>query len=52
MIMDISTSFIWVIILSDEAYKCGDGAEFWGYVAINAEPLCAYVCNGVLCHNL
>jgi hypothetical protein len=38
--MDIPISFIWIIILSDAVFKYGDGTEFWGYVGINAEPLC------------
>jgi hypothetical protein len=30
----------WVIILFDAVFKFGDSAKFWGYVGINAEPLC------------
>jgi hypothetical protein len=41
--MDIPISFIWIIILFDAKY--GDGAKFWGYVVINAEPLCVEFCN-------
>jgi hypothetical protein len=37
--MDMSTSFIWIIIFFDEAFKYGDGAKFWGYVVTNAEIL-------------
>jgi hypothetical protein len=39
-IMDIPISFIWIIILFDAGFKYGDGAKFWGYVVMNAEPLC------------
>jgi hypothetical protein len=49
-IMDITTSFIWVIILFDAVFKNGDGAKFWGYFGINAEPLCVELCNFVQCH--
>jgi hypothetical protein len=35
--MEVSTSFIFIV---DEAFKYGDGANFWGYVVRNAEPLC------------
>jgi hypothetical protein len=38
--MDIPISFIWIIILFNAVFKYGDGAKFWGYVGINAEPLC------------
>jgi hypothetical protein len=31
-------------------FKYGDGANFWGYVGINAEPLCVEFCNFVQCH--
>jgi len=49
-IMDIPKSFIWMIILFDEAFKYGDGAKFWGYVGTNTEPLCVQFCNFVQCH--
>jgi hypothetical protein len=39
-IMNIPTSFIWIIILFDEAFKYDEGVNFWGYVGTNAEPLC------------
>jgi hypothetical protein len=50
--MDIPISFIWIIILFDAVFiiKYGDGAKFWGYVGINAEPLCVEFCNFVQCH--
>jgi hypothetical protein len=35
-VMNIPTSFIWIIILFDAVFKYGDGAKFWGYVVINA----------------
>jgi hypothetical protein len=31
-IMEVHTSFVWIIIFFGEALKCGDGAKFWGYV--------------------
>jgi hypothetical protein len=34
-IMDIPITFIWIIILLHAVFKYGDGAEFWGCVAIN-----------------
>jgi hypothetical protein len=34
---------MWLIILFDEAFKFGDGAEFLGYVGQNAEPLCCSI---------
>jgi hypothetical protein len=49
--MDIPISFIWIIILFDAVFKYGDGAKFWGYVGINAEPLFVEFCNFVKCHN-
>jgi hypothetical protein len=49
-IMDIPTSFIWIVNLFNEAFKCGDGGKFWGYAGINAEPLCVELCNFVQCH--
>jgi hypothetical protein len=39
-IMDIPTSFIWIIILFDEGCKFGNDVEFWGCVGTNADPLC------------
>jgi hypothetical protein len=48
--MDIPISFIWIIILFDAVFKCDDGAKFWGYVGINAEPLYVEFCNFVQCH--
>jgi hypothetical protein len=38
--IDIPTSFIWIIILFDEAFKYGDGAKFRGHASANAEPIC------------
>jgi hypothetical protein len=49
--MDITISLIWIIILFDAvSIKYGDGAKFWGYVVIKAEPLCVEFCNFVQCH--
>jgi hypothetical protein len=31
-IMDVHTSFIWIVIFFEEAFKRGDGAKIWGYV--------------------
>jgi hypothetical protein len=43
--MGISKSFISIIILYDEVFKCGDGVKFWGCVGTHAEPLCEEFCN-------
>jgi hypothetical protein len=45
--MDIPTRFIWIFILFDIAFKYGDVAKFWGYVGINAEPVCVEFCSVV-----
>jgi hypothetical protein len=45
-----TTSFIWIIILFDAVFKYDDGANFLGYVGINAEQLCVEFCNFVQCH--
>jgi hypothetical protein len=34
-------SFIWIIVLFDEAFKYGNSAKFLGYVETNAKPVCA-----------
>jgi hypothetical protein len=44
-IMDISTSFIWIVIIFDEAFKYGVGAKFGSYVGTNADPVCVEFCN-------
>jgi hypothetical protein len=49
-VMDVPTSFIWIIILFDAVFKYDDGAKFWGYVRINAETLCVVFCNFVQCY--
>jgi hypothetical protein len=46
-IMDISTSFIWVVGLFHKVSKYGDGGTCWGFDGTNAEPLCAEFCNFV-----
>jgi hypothetical protein len=51
-IMDIPTSFIWIVVLFDTVFKYGDGKKFWGYVVINAEQPCVEFCNFVQCHIL
>jgi hypothetical protein len=38
-----------VIILFDKEFKCSNGANFLGYVEINAESLCVESCNFVHC---
>jgi hypothetical protein len=48
--MDITISFIWIIILFEAVFKYGDGEKFWGYVGINTEPLSVEFCNFVQCH--
>jgi hypothetical protein len=48
-ITDIPTSFIWIIIFFYRAFEHGDDVKFWGYVGINAEPLCVEFCNFVNC---
>jgi len=37
--MDIPTSFLRIKTCIEEAFKYGDGANFWGYVGTNTEPL-------------
>jgi hypothetical protein len=49
-IMGIAITSVWIIILFDNVYKYGNGAEFWGYVGTNAEPLSVKLCNFVQCH--
>jgi hypothetical protein len=49
-ITGIPASFIWIIVLFDEAFKHGDDAKFWGYVGANAQPLCVELCNFVQCY--
>jgi hypothetical protein len=39
-IVDIPTSIILITVTLDEAFKCGDGAKFWGYIETNAGPRC------------
>jgi hypothetical protein len=43
-IVDIPTSFIWIIFLFDGALEYEDVAKFWGYVRTNAEPLFVKFC--------
>jgi hypothetical protein len=50
--MVVPTSFIWMIISFDEAFKYDDGAKFWGYVRTNTEPTYVELCNFVQCHML
>jgi hypothetical protein len=38
------------MILFYTVFKDYDGAKFWGYIVINAEPLCVEFCNFVQCH--
>jgi hypothetical protein len=46
-IKDIPTSFIWIIILFNNAFKYGDGATYWYYVRTTAELFCGEFCNFV-----
>jgi hypothetical protein len=46
-IMSLPTGFIWIIILFDEALKCGDCATFWGYSRTNAETFRVELCSFV-----
>jgi hypothetical protein len=39
-ITDVPASFSEISILSDQAFKYGDGKKFLGYLGTNAEPLC------------
>jgi hypothetical protein len=53
-VMNIPTTFIWITILFDKAFKYGDGANFLGYVN-NAEPLCVefwILCSGICSNSL
>jgi hypothetical protein len=52
MIMAIPTTFIWNVILFDEAFKYINVMKFWGYVGTNTESLCVQFCNSVKCHIL
>jgi hypothetical protein len=36
--------------LFDAVFKYGDGAKFWGYFGINAEPLFVEFCDFVQCY--
>jgi hypothetical protein len=36
-IMDVHTSFVWIIMLFDEVSKHGDRAKFLGYVGRNGK---------------
>jgi hypothetical protein len=38
--VDLSTSFIWIIILFYKVFKYGNGAKSWNHVRSNAEQLC------------
>jgi hypothetical protein len=49
-VMDIPTSYIWIVIFSDGAFSYCGFSKFWGYVGPNAEPLCVGFCNFVQCH--
>jgi hypothetical protein len=47
--MDITTSFIRIIVLFEENIKYGNNAKSWGSVGTKAEPLSAEFCNFVQC---
>jgi hypothetical protein len=46
-IMDITTSFIWIIIFFNRVFN---NLKLWGYVGTNTELLCVEFCNFVQCH--
>jgi hypothetical protein len=39
------TSFIWIIILFDEAFKYSNSEKYQGYVGTYTELLCVELCN-------
>jgi hypothetical protein len=39
-IIDMTVSFIWIIILFDSAFEYGSDLKFWGCVGTIAVPLC------------
>jgi hypothetical protein len=47
--VDITASFISVIVLFDEAFY-GSGVKCRSYVGTNAEPLCVEFCNCLHCY--
>jgi hypothetical protein len=49
---ELTTSFIWIVILFDVASKHGDGANVLGYDGTKTVTLCAVFCNFVHCHIL
>jgi hypothetical protein len=49
-IMDISTSFIWIIIFFDGAFEYGGIVKLWHYVGTNSKLLFTEFCNFVHCH--
>jgi hypothetical protein len=48
--MGIPTSFVWIIILFNEAFKYGESAKFLDYVGASPEPLFVEFCSFVQCH--
>jgi hypothetical protein len=46
-IVDIPTSFIWIIIFFDRALEYGNSLKLWDYVGTNAELLCVESCNSI-----
>jgi hypothetical protein len=48
----IPTSFIWIIISFDEAFKYGDAAKFWSYITTNAKVIFVEFCSFESCHIL
>jgi hypothetical protein len=40
-------SFILIIILSEESFKHGGSAKYWGYAGRKARQLCVKFCNFV-----
>jgi len=46
-ILDVPTSFMWIITLVPKAFKQGNFVKFWGYVGTNTETLRVDFCNFV-----
>jgi hypothetical protein len=44
-IMDIPTSFIWIITFFIETFEHGNDANLWGCVGSSAQPLSVEFCN-------
>jgi hypothetical protein len=49
-IVDVPTSFIWIISFFDGAFEYGGGSTSWGYAGENAELPWVEICNFVQYH--